>query len=163
MKKVCTITLLLVVAAFFFLTSCTSLKSEASMSSETSTNTEANFIDEPTDSTALLSEKILFEKFENELTNRGYDYQKDIQWASMIGAKEGIGYRLTTGGSAELYIYDKESEVYKETEKAQAIIYIDEGVKGDNAIVKNGAALLMIDLDNSKAKEIEEIFNSVVG
>lgn len=149
MKKIYS-TILFLLASIILLTACTS-ENNIQKTSEI-----------PDTSESTTAEKTLFQKFEEELTNNGYDYEKDIQWASMIGAKEGIGYRLTTGGSAELYIYDKESEAYKAAERAQAIVYINECVSGDSAIVKNGAALLMIDLDNSKAKEIEEIFNSVV-
>ena len=158
MKKIYCVILFLISASLIFLTACS--KDENQTFSEPTKVTESSDIEKATEPEITSPPKTLFKKFEEKLTRDGYSFKKVSKAAAMIGAKQGIEYQISTG-AAELYVFDKESEAYKAAEKEQAIQI--EGFGAVEAIVKNGAALIMSDLNEYDTKKIEETFNIILG
>lgn len=90
-------------------------------------------------------EKNIFQQFGDALEERGVAFEKVQMAAEMIGAERGVKYEIGDG-AAELYRFDPESEAYQNAEENQAVTL--EGFGGVEAVVKNGKALVITDLDN---------------
>ncbi len=158
MKKIYGAIIFLLVWFFIFLTACTS-KNNSAEPLKTSKAVETSSTEKVSGTETTVSNKTLFEKFEDELLDKGYSFEKITKAAEIIGAIQGIGYKFTTG-SAEIYIFDEESEKYKEAEKTKSV-YID-GFGACEATVKNGAALITSDLNESDTNQIVAIFYGIV-
>lgn len=91
------------------------------------------------------AERTIFQQFADALEDRGIGFEKVQMAAEMIGAEQGVKYKIGDG-SVELYRFDPESEAYQNAKENQAVTM--EGFGGVEAVVKDGRALMITDLDN---------------
>ncbi len=98
------------------------------------------------------TQSTVYESFEKELNNRGFEFETVAMAAQMVGAKSGIKY-IFGDEKVELYEFDIESDAYKEALAEQSL----KSDFGDfPAAVKGGFAVI------SDNEEILEIFNSII-
>lgn len=90
-------------------------------------------------------EKNIFQQFGDALEERGVVFEKVQMASEMIGAEQGVKYEIGDG-AVELYRFDPESDAYQNAEENQAVTL--DGFGGVEAVVKNGKALVITDLDN---------------
>lgn len=97
-----------------------------------------------------------FEQFEKGLEANKINYQKVDKLAILVGAKEGYGYNLDDENAVELYLFDKDSDAYKEAFKNNKItlqgmnMAIEVTFNDDIAIFYNG--------NSAEQATIEKIF-----
>ena len=101
-------------------------------------------------------EKNIFQQFGDALEERGVVFEKVQMAEEMIGAEKGVKYEIGDG-AVELYRFDPESDAYQNAEENQAVTL--EGFGGVEAVVKNGKALVITDLDNEDV--YVEIFDAL--
>lgn len=109
-----------------------------------------------TQAPAQQQEKDMFTKFEEALTAAGVKYEKVTMGAELVGAEQGIKYKIDNG-AIEIYRFDTSKEAYKTAEKTQSLKL--EGFGAFQATVKNGAAMIIKDLDE---KQYKDIFDSTI-
>ena len=90
-------------------------------------------------------ERTIFQQFADALEDRGIGFEKVQMAAEMIGAEQGVKYKIGDG-AVELYRFDPESEAYQNAKENQAVTM--EGFGGVEAVVKDGRALMITGLDN---------------
>lgn len=95
--------------------------------------------------------KDILTKFEDALKSKNIAYEKVEMAAALVGAEKGTKF-LIGEGRVELYVFDKGSEKYKEFEKSQTM-YV-EGIASFPAIVTDGVAMLVTDLDTATYEAI---------
>lgn len=98
-----------------------------------------------------------FTQFKDELTNRGIDYETVVTAAEMIGAEQGMKFKIGEG-TVELYRFDTESDAYTKAEETQSI-YL-EGFGAFPATVKDSLAMTISDLEED---DYMEIFSDITG
>lgn len=111
--------------------------------------------DQSTASGGSTGTKTVFEQFEAGLQGKDISYEKVAMAADLVGAKEGVKYKIGEG-SVELYVFDETSEAYKTANTKQALSM--EGFGEFSAKVANGKALLVSGLDSAV---YEVIFDSL--
>lgn len=148
MKKLLGTILVLICVSLLFLTACSTDKDLAQ--DETS---------EPPEVESSLTKEEAFDLFETLLGDSGYSFKKAEIEASSVGAKYGCSYKIKNG-TAEIYLFDKDSEAYKTAERDQAVCAEGGGTYG--AVVKDGAALVISLLDDGNAEMIETCFDTVL-
>lgn len=99
--------------------------------------------------------KDAFTQFEDALKEKGIDYEKNVTAAEMIGAEQGMKFKIGDG-AVELYRFDTGSDAYTKAEETQSI-YL-EGFGAFPATVKDGLAMTISDLEEA---EYTEIFDNI--
>ena len=99
----------------------------------------------------------VFTTFSSALKDAGYTFEEVQMGASLIGAEDGIKYKLDNGGKIELYRFDPESDAYKAAlDKGQITM---DGIGSFPATVANGMAMLMDSVENEDT--VMKIFNDL--
>lgn len=84
----------------------------------------------------------VFESFEKVLNDKGLTYEKVTMAAEMVGAQQGIKYKMGDS-KVEIYRFDTSTNVYKDAEESQSLQL--DGIGSFEAVVKNGYAILSDD------------------
>ncbi len=87
--------------------------------------------------------KNVFDVFEDMLNKNGITFEKVQMASSLIGAEQGIKYKIEEG-KIELYKFDKSSEAYIKAESNQTIIL---EIGTFDAVVENGMAIIITGLE----------------
>ena len=95
----------------------------------------------------------VFQEFEKHLNEKGLSYEKVTIIAELVGAKQGIRYKLTDM-SVEIYRFDETSAEYIEANNTQSLQL--DGFGAIEAVVKNGYAI------NSDNSDFVAIFEKIV-
>lgn len=93
----------------------------------------------------------VFEQYEAGLEGEGISYERVQMAAEIVGATEGVKYKIGEG-AVELYLFDKAGEEYAAAEEKQALTM--EGFGDFPATVENGMALVVSDLESGPYLEI---------
>ena len=136
------------------LTGCGSGAGQQATSKAASVSTVAQV--QSTQAQSQQQEKDMFTKFEEALTAAGVKYQKVTMGAELVGAEQGIKFKIDNG-TVEIYRFDTGKDEYKTAEKTQSLKM--EGFGAFQATVKNGAAMIINGLDE---KQYKAIFDGVV-
>lgn len=99
----------------------------------------------------------IFAQFQAALDSAGYTYETVVMGAELVGAEQGMKYKIGDG-SIELYRFDEDSESYKKAAEDNALTL--EGFGAFPATVKNGFAILINDLPDSES-EILSMFDGL--
>ena len=150
---------LLICAMMAITTACgaeTGTQSQTVKADQESTKTEAR--QQATEETEEQTEATdPFTGFKDELTNRGIEYETVVTAAEMVGAEQGMKFKIGEG-TVELYRFDTESDAYTKAEETQSI-YL-EGFGAFPATVKDGLAMTISDLEEA---DYMEIFSDITG
>lgn len=82
----------------------------------------------------------IFTQFQDALDSAGYSYETTVMGAELVGAEQGMKYKIGDG-SVELYRFDESSDAYKKADEDNALTL--EGFGAFPATVKDGRALLI--------------------
>ena len=99
----------------------------------------------------------IFAQFQVALDSAGYTYETVVMGAELVGAEQGMKYKIGEG-SIELYRFDEDSESYKKASEDNALTL--DGFGAFPATVKNGFAILINDLPDSES-DILSIFDGL--
>lgn len=111
---------------------------------------------EPTPNEVPESTGTVFEQYEAGLDAQGISYEKVQMAAEIVGADQGMKYKIGDG-AVELYIFDESGEAYAKAFEKQALTM--EGFGDFQATVENGMAVIVSDLE---AETYLDIFRSIV-
>ena len=100
-----------------------------------------------------------FQQFENGLTDKQIEFEIVQKMGSMVGAKEGYGYKFNDETSVELYLFDKTSEAYKDAIKNNKIYVESFGIAMD--VVFNDDICIYYNGEVANKADIEAIFESL--
>ena len=100
-----------------------------------------------------------FQQFENGLTDKQIGFEIVQKMGSMVGAKEGYGYKFNDETSVELYLFDKASDTYKEAIKNNKIYVESFGIAMD--VVFNDDICIYYNGEVANKADIEAIFESL--
>jgi len=151
MKKV--ICLLMVASMCLAMTAC----GESTPSTSSAAQSSKAIASSSMVASSSQTEQTKFEQFESGLDKLNIKYEKVNMVAQIIGAEQGIKYKLSDG-NVELYKFDKESDDYKKVVKNKAVTV--SGL-GDFSVELNDNMALVFD-DNVKEKsDIENLFKSL--
>ena len=100
-----------------------------------------------------------FQQFENGLTDKQIGFEIVQKMGSMVGAKEGYGYKFNDETSVELYLFDKTSEAYKDAIKNNKIYVESFGIAMD--VVFNDDICIYYNGEVANKADIEAIFESL--
>ncbi len=100
-----------------------------------------------------------FQQFENGLTDKQIGFEIVQKMGSMVGAKEGYGYKFNDETSVELYLFDKTSDAYKEAIKNNKIYVESFGIAMD--VVFNDDICIYYNGEVANKADIEVIFESL--
>lgn len=102
------------------------------------------------------NEKTIFEKFEDGLNELNIEFQKTVTAAEMIGAVQGIRYKLVDG-NVELYMFDVDSDSLAKAKENKAVTL--EGFGNVPAEINNNFALIIDEVE--KKDDIISLFKSL--
>ena len=100
-----------------------------------------------------------FQQFENGLTDKQIGFEIVQKMGSMVGAKEGYGYKFNDETSVELYLFDKTSDAYKDAIKNNKIYVESFGIAMD--VVFNDDICIYYNGEVANKADIEAIFESL--
>lgn len=100
-------------------------------------------------------EKDFFDKLESELSKNYTIVEKVTMAAEMVGAIEGHKYIISDDNSAEVYLFDEDSDTYKTAKETGKLIL--EGF-GQFNITMNGLYGIV---DENASSEVISIFKSI--
>ena len=95
----------------------------------------------------------VFEQFENALIDKNLEYEKVTMAADLVGAEQGIKYKLQDE-NVEIYRFDPTSDAYLKAKETQSLQL--DGFGAFEATVLNGYAI------NSDNLELINIFKDIV-
>lgn len=146
------------------LSACSSGGSGSSVSATPDVSTPPTSSHETGSSSAAASssdpaatEKTKFEQFEAGLDELGIKYEKVTMGADLVGAQEGVKYKLSDG-NVELYKFDTSTDAYKTAVKNKAITL--QGFGDFPAEFNNDMALIFDDEVSSKS-DIQNLFSTL--
>ncbi len=97
-----------------------------------------------------------FQQFEKGLSDKQIEFEIIQKMGSMVGAKEGYGYRFNDGTSVELYLFDKESDDYGEAIKTNKIYVESFGIAMN--VVFNDDICIYYNGEVANKSDIEAVF-----
>ena len=152
------LSLLLVVAIALSLVACGSNNAtNTSDTDNTSTNTPTTDIPSTNNSETVQLDK--FQQFEKGLSDRQIEFEVIQKMGSMVGAKEGYGYKFNDETSVELYLFDKNSDAYKEAIKTNKLYVESFGIAMN--VIFNDDICIYFNGDVANKADIETIFESL--
>ena len=152
------LSLLLVVVIALSLVACGSNNAtNTSDTDNTSTNTSTTDIPSTNNSETVQLDK--FQQFEKGLSDRQIEFEVIQKMGSMVGAKEGYGYKFNDETSVELYLFDKNSDAYKEAIKTNKLYVESFGIAMN--VIFNDDICIYFNGDVANKADIETIFESL--
>lgn len=149
---------LLVAAIALSLVACGSNNAtNTSDTDNTSTNTSTTDISSTNNSETVQLDK--FQQFEKGLSDRQIEFEVIQKMGSMVGAKEGYGYKFNDETSVELYLFDKNSDAYKEAIKTNKLYVESFGIAMN--VIFNDDICIYFNGDVANKADIETIFESL--
>ena len=128
------------------------ISTPSTSSQETGSSSAAAASSDSTD-----AEKTKFEQFEAGLDELGIKYEKVTTGADLVGAQQGMKYKLSDG-NVELYKFDTSTDAYKTAVENKAITL--QGFGDFPAEYNNDMALIFDDEVSSKA-DIQNLFSTL--
>lgn len=125
--------------------------------SNTSDTTDSTIDASSTNNEAVQLDK--FQQFEKGLSDKQIEFEVVQKMGSMVGAKEGYGYKFNDETSVELYLFDKGSDAYKEATKSNKLYVESFGIA--MRVVFNDDICIYYNGEVSNKADIEAIFESL--
>ena len=149
--------LLVVVMALSFVACENSNTTDTTDTDNSSTNNSTTDASSTNNNETVQLDK--FQQFENGLTDKQIEFEIVQKMGSMVGAKEGYGYKFNDETSVELYLFDKASDTYKEAIKNNKIYVESFGIAMD--VVFNDDICIYYNGEVANKADIEAIFESL--
>lgn len=149
--------LLVAVMALSFVACGNNNATNTSDTDNPSTNTSAT--DTPSTDNSETVQLDKFQQFEKGLSDRQIEFEVVQKMGSMVGAKEGYGYKFNDETSVELYLFDKNSDAYKEAINTNKLFVESFGIAMN--VIFNDDICIYFNGDVANKADIETIFESL--
>ena len=149
--------LLVAVMALSFVSCGNNNATNTSDTDNPSTNTSTTDTPSTNNSETVKLDK--FQQFEKSLSDRQIEFEVVQKIGSMVGAKEGYGYKFNDETSVELYLFDKNSDAYKEAIKTNKLYVESFGIAMN--VIFNDDICIYFNGDVANKADIETIFESL--
>ena len=149
--------LLVAVMALSFVACGNSNTTDTTDTDNSSTNNSTTDASSTNNNETVQLDKI--QQFENGLTDKQIEFEIVQKMGSMVGAKEGYGYKFNDETSVELYLFDKASDAYKEAIKNNKIYVESFGIAMD--VVFNDDICIYYNGEVTNKADIAAIFESL--
>jgi hypothetical protein len=149
--------LLVVVITLSFFACGNNNTTDTNKTDNSSTNTNTTDTSSENNDEAVQLNK--FQQFEKGLSNKQIEFEIVQKMGSMVGAKEGYGYKFSDETSVELYLFDKNSDAYKEAIKNNKIYVESLGIAMD--VVFNDDICIYYNGEVAYKADIEVIFEGL--
>lgn len=149
--------LLVAVMALSFVSCGNNNATNTSDTDNPSTNTSTTDTPSTNNSETVKLDK--FQQFEKSLSDRQIEFEVVQKMGSMVGAKEGYGYKFNDETSVELYLFDKNSDAYKEAIKTNKLYVESFGIAMN--VIFNDDICIYFNGDVANKADIETIFESL--
>ena len=131
---------------------------DTDITSTTNSTTDTSSINDIDDEETMQLDK--FKQFEKGLSDKQIEFEIVQKIGSMVGAKEGYGYIFNDETSVELYLFDKDSEAYKEAIKNNKI-YVESFGIALNVVFNDDICIYYNVEDANNKSDIEGIFEGL--
>lgn len=156
LKTILTLSLVALITLSFTACGNNNSKNNSDTDSATTANSLSSTSSTETNDSVKLSK---FQQFEKGLTEKQIEYEVNDKMASMVGAKEGYGYVFSDETAVELYLFDKNSDAYKEAIKENKITLESFDMTMD--VIFNDDICVYYNGEPSNKSDIQTIFENL--